>query len=147
MMISKYDNSSEPISWILNDAAVSYAQSNSKLRLAHKSRIGILRQELMQFAGHIKRPIVELADILPSSYSTLTKKDRFDRATSEHILQLRDLYLFGIEVFGDIGVFNSWLDEPLELYDGASSFMMLDTHYGIQLVTEALIKIDRGLPV
>ena len=146
-MIGKYENIDEPLSWVFNDAAVSYAQSDSKLRLAHKSRVGILRQELMQFAASINRPILELAEILPSSYSTLTKKDRFDRATSEHILQLRDLYHFGNEVFGDIRVFNDWLDEPLELYDGASSFMMLDTHYGIQLITEALIKIDRGLPV
>lgn len=145
-MNSKYDNTEGLVPIIAADAAVAYGMQPSPLRLVHKSRAGISRPDLMSFAKHIERSLLELAEILPSSYSTLTKKEVFDKATSEHILQLRELFIQGAEVFGDIPHFNAWLDQPVEIYEDASSFSLLDTSFGIALISEALHKIDFGLP-
>ncbi|MFT4566680.1 MAG: hypothetical protein ACI9FN_001641 [Saprospiraceae bacterium] len=113
----------------------------------HQSRAGIKRIDLLSYAKEINRTLLALAEILPSSYSTLTKKDIFDKATSEHIIQLKTLYEQGIEVFNDLVSFNTWLDQPVEAYEGASSFSLLDTSFGIKLVSDELIRIDYGLPV
>ena len=58
---------------------------------------------------------------------------------------MRDLSQFRKVAFGNNRALKAWLDEPKEVYDGVSSFMMLDTHYGIQLITKARININRGL--
>lgn len=145
-MVSKYDNSNIDTPLVF-EGTEAYSQAYQPLRLIHQSRAGIRRADLMRFGKQIGRTLLELSEILPSSYSTLTKKDLFDKATSEHILQLRAIYAQGVEVFGDITIFNDWLDQPIEAYDDATSFSILDTSFGIELVSEALYKIDLGLPV
>ena len=97
--MGKYENEESSDFNIATDAAVAYSTRYSPLRLVHQSRAGIKRTDLLSYAKRINRTLLELAEVLPSSYSTLTKKDTFDKATSEHIIQLKTLYEQGIEVF------------------------------------------------
>lgn len=130
----------------VEDAALAYAQQPNPLRLIYKSREGISRQSLNHLAKDMRRSVQELAEILPSSYSTLTKKNLFDKSTSEHILLLKALYEYGIDVFGNVSRFNSWLDTPVGYFDNATLYSLLDTSFGIDLVKQELAKIDLGMP-
>lgn len=130
----------------LFDPTLAYVAMTSPLRLVHRSREGVSRSQLNAISKSMRRTVLELSTVLPSSYSSLTKKEIFDKATSEHILMIRELFDYGLEVFGDINKFNSWLDMPSARYDHSSSFSMLDTSFGIGMVKEDLYRIDFGLP-
>jgi len=132
---------------LVMEAMSSYGRPPSPLRLVHRSRQGVTRTALNTISKKIKRPVGVLAEILPSSYSTLTKKEVFDKATSGHILLIDQIFTYGIEVFGDLDRFNQWLDIPVGSFSGATPFSLLDTSFGIDLVKEELHKLDYGLPV
>lgn len=132
---------------IFAEPAVAYASGSGSLSLVHRSREGVTKKDFMAFAKSIQRSILDLAQILTVSYSTLTKKSRYDKATSERILALRQLFAYGEEIFGDIERFNAWLDEPRNAYEGSSLYSLLDTVFGIEIVSSELRKIDYGLPV
>ena len=117
------------------------------MTMIHQSRQGIGRKAFNRFARDIRRPVLDLAEILPSSYSTLTKKEVFDKATSQQIILLQKLFAYGTEVFGDIDIFNEWLDIELGSLEGVTPFSILDTSFGIELIEMELYKIDHGLPV
>ncbi len=131
----------------VEEAQVAYLSIPQPLRLIHKSRQGITRISLIKIARTMNRPVLELAEVLPSSYSTLTKKEVFDKATSEHILLLQAIFEYGVEVFGDLDKFNTWLDIPVRSFEDATPFTLLDTSFGIDLVRSELHKLDYGLPV
>ena len=144
----KYDyDSIKQGSSIAAEPLVSYVAMATPLRLIHRSRLGISRSTFMNIAKDIKRSVIELAEILPSSYSTLTKKEVFDKATSEHIFMIQELFNYGVEVFGDLNKFNAWLNIAVPSFEGVTPFSLLDTSFGIDLVKEELHKIDHGLPV
>lgn len=132
---------------IFAEPAVAYTSGSGSLSLVHRSREGVTKKDFNDFAKSIQRSVLELAQILAVSYSTLTKKSRYDKSTSEHILALRQLFMYGMDVFGDIQAFNTWLDEPRSAYEGSSLYSLLDTVFGIEIVSSELRKLDYGLPV
>lgn len=109
-------------------------------------RQGVSREQIQAFCKRIHRSLAELATILPVSYSLLTKRDVFDTRVSEHVMDLTSLFSLGIALFGDAHRFNRWLDTPAPQLEGQRPFEILDTHYGIQYVTDWLHRIDYGLP-
>ncbi len=137
----------EGIGHFFSEPAVAYSSGSGSLSLVHRSREGVTKKDFIAFSKSIQRSVLDLAQILTVSYSTLTKKSRYNKATSEHILALHQLFAYGVDVFGDIQRFNSWLDEPRNAYEGSSLYSLLDTVFGIEIVSSELRKIDYGLPV
>jgi len=129
------------------EAMSPYGSPPAPLRLVHRSRQGVTRKALNHLSRKIGRSVSLLAEILPASYSTLTKKEVFDKATSGHILLIEGIFSYGVEVFGDLDKFNQWLDIPVSGLDDATPFSLLDTSFGIELIKDELSKIDYGLPV
>lgn len=115
------------------------------LGLIEVCRKGITRKELLEFSRLIGESIQTLADIMPSSYSSLTKKTRYDLETSERILELASLYTFGRDVFGNLEKFSDWLHTESMALDGNIPFSLLDTSFGFRLVREELGRIDHGI--
>lgn len=115
-------------------------------QLIEAARAGVKRADFDLFLKRIKRSLVALAEILPASYSSLTKRKVYDTKTSEHILELAELYRVGLDVFGDIQRFNAWLDLPAPSLEGKTPFSLLDTSFGMDLIKVELQKIDYGLP-
>ena len=99
----------------------------------------------MAFVKEVKQSVSALAEVIPASYSSLTKKDRYDKATSERMVELAEVFAQGTEVFGDVIKFNSWLESPSQPLGGVTPFSLLDTSIGISLVKDELGKIDYGL--
>lgn len=115
------------------------------LDLIEACRKGVSRNDFLAFVKRIGESIQSLSEIMPSSYSSLTKKKIYDSETSERILELASLYAFGQEVFGDMRVFKDWLHRKSMALGGNTPFSLLDTSFGFQMVRDELGRIDYGI--
>ena len=121
-----------------------YGMTNA-VPLIMKARLGLDRDYVTKVLDYIGRSLIDLSQVLPASYSSLTKRTTYDKETSERILEINSLYTLGIDVFGDLKTFNMWMDEPHPALEGATPFSMMDTSFGIRLIADMLGRIDYGL--
>ena len=138
--VGTYTVETEPLLWVIHDPSAVYDGD-----LISSIRRGITRRQFMAFVKEVKQSVSALAEVIPASYSSLTKKDRYDKATSERMVELAEVFAQGTEVFGDVIKFNSWLESPSQPLGGVTPFSLLDTSIGISLVKDELGKIDYGL--
>jgi len=124
----------------LQEPAGSYTTS-----LIDASRAGIARSQFMAFAQRVKQSMRSLSKVMPASYSSLSKKDMYDQDTSERILEIAEIYAMGMEVFGDIDRFNSWLQHVSAPLGGHTPFSLLDTSFGIRMLKDEIGRIDHGI--
>ena len=118
----------------------------SSADMISRIRAGVSRKDVLAFCSTIKRSLSALAQVLPVSYSLLTKRDKYDAQVTERVMQIADLYKLGLVVFGDVLHFNQWLDTPAPQVHGQRPFDLLDTTYGIDLIKQWVQRIDHGLP-
>ncbi|MBG6234012.1 putative toxin-antitoxin system antitoxin component (TIGR02293 family) [Pedobacter sp. CAN_A7] len=93
---------------------------------------------------------MDLAQILNITEPTLRKHIKagkeLNTGLSEHILQLFQLFDKGMDTFGSLEEFKSWLKhESIAL--SARPVDVLDTMTGINMVMDELIRIDYGITV
>jgi putative toxin-antitoxin system antitoxin component (TIGR02293 family) len=93
---------------------------------------------------------MDLAQILDLTEPTLRKHIRVGKelntGLSEHILQLFQLFDKGMDTFGSLEEFKSWLrHESIVL--SARPLEVLDTITGINMVMDELVRIDYGITV
>ena len=115
------------------------------IHLINACRNGISKADFMEFVKKVGESIQSLAEIMPSSYSSLTKKNVYDRETSERILELAQLYAYGQEVFGSLHKFRHWLHKSSIALGGNTPFSLLDTSFGFHMVRDEIGRIDHGI--
>ncbi len=115
------------------------------LELVATARAGVSRSALVSFAKTIDHSIQALSQVLPASYSSLSKKKVYDQETSERILELMRLYAYGTDVFGSVQKFNDWLHADCIPLGHQNPFDLLDTSFGIELVYQEIGRIDHGI--
>ncbi len=105
-------------------------------------RNGVTRVEFLEFLKDFGFSMKEMTEVLPASYSSLTKLAIYDKDTSERILELSLLFKLGLDVFGDKSKFTNWLRRISKYLGGISPFSLLDTSIGFSIVTEELYRIE-----
>lgn len=118
---------------------------NYNAGLVAASRAGVTRVQFMDFTKQVGQSMRSLADVIPSSYSSLSKKKIYDQETSERILEIAEIYAIGIEVFGEVDRFNSWLQHRSIPLGDKTPFSLLDTSFGIRMVRDEIGRIDYGV--
>ena len=113
--------------------------------LIKATRQGVKRADLVDFAKAIKHSLSQIAEIIPASYSTLSKKDIFDKEISERIFELAEVFSLGHNVFGNDEKFNRWIHKKNLALGGMIPFSLLDTSRGVQMVLNELQRIDYGI--
>lgn len=73
------------------------------------------------------------------------EKKTFDPLQSEKILKITMLYKKGIEVFGDKDAFDTWLSTRNVALGGIQPKSLLDSSFGIDLLKDALTRIEYGV--
>jgi putative toxin-antitoxin system antitoxin component (TIGR02293 family) len=73
------------------------------------------------------------------------EKKSFDPIYSDKILQITLLYNSGMEVFGDKGKFNTWLETQNLALGGIKPKELLDNTFGIGLLKDELTRIEHGV--
>jgi putative toxin-antitoxin system antitoxin component (TIGR02293 family) len=114
-------------------------QSNYMLVIqAHEGIDAKKLQELMLVTQHDK---VFFANILHISPKTI---DRYIKEESEKMLKLEQVYDWGKEVFGNVESFNRWIEKPAYGLGYKIPKLLMQTHGGLALVEDELIRIAYG---
>ncbi len=118
------------------------------LQLIDRSRQGLIGTEAGRIANLLGVADKEMARLLNQSVATFhrqAKVGRLDAATSERLLLLGRLAIYGAAVFQDQGKFARWLRRPLRLLAERSPLDLLDSPTGVQLVEDILGRIEYGV--
>ncbi|QJD79481.1 type II RES/Xre toxin-antitoxin system antitoxin [Spirosoma rhododendri] len=118
------------------------------LQLIDRSREGLVGTEAGQVASLLDVSDKEMARLLNQSVATFHRQarlGRLDPSTSERLLLLSQLAVYGASVFQDRGKFNRWLRRPLRLLENRSPLDLLDSSTGVRLVEDLLGRIDYGV--
>ncbi|OLY94892.1 hypothetical protein BUE76_16195 [Cnuella takakiae] len=117
--------------------------------LIGKVRNGIPFHEFRKIRGLVDFSIDEWANYLQVSVRTLQRNEKEQKAflpvQSERIMELTMLHNYGIEVFGDKDRFNRWLAARSVALGGVAPKELLDTNFGIQMVKDAITRIEHGV--
>ncbi len=131
--------------YILNDSESTYPSTERMLRIIDASKKGVSATQLKNLLQEIGLNLKELSDILPVSYSSLSKKKVFSPEVSERIYALTILYRLGIDVFSDKDIFTGWLRKPNQAIGGSIPFDLLGSNLGMDIVRDELLRIEHGL--
>ncbi|MFK7757486.1 MAG: antitoxin Xre/MbcA/ParS toxin-binding domain-containing protein [Flavobacteriales bacterium] len=113
-----------------------------RLTIIKSVRSGVTQAQFKLFLKEFGFSMKEMTEILPASYSSLSKLSIYDKDTSERIIELSMLFKLGIEVFGSITKFTTWLRNSSNHLGGTTPFSLLDTSIGFSLVSEELRRIE-----
>ena len=100
-------------------------------------------QKLMNFT---QQDWAEIFHISPRTIDRLKKdKKHLNSTLSEKLIEVTLLYDYGIEVFGSIEKFSTWLNRPSLYLGNVEPKSLLDTHQGIEAIKSELSRIDYGI--
>lgn len=101
--------------------------------------------DLLQVTGATQIDVARWLDITePTLRKHIQGSRELNRGLSEHIIQLFELFDKGLDTFGALDEFKSWLKHYNPGID-AVPFDLLDTLTGISIVLNQLIRIDYGV--
>jgi len=123
-------------------------QQISQFEMIDLVRKGISKKNAFRFAGKIDFSAKDLASVYHVSERTLQRysdSDLLDPELSEKTLQLAILYEKGATVFGNLSKFIIWMKFPNPVFGGKPPLELLDTHFGFQIVSDELIRIEHGV--
>ncbi|MBK0378592.1 antitoxin Xre/MbcA/ParS toxin-binding domain-containing protein [Mucilaginibacter segetis] len=101
--------------------------------------------DLLQVTGVTQADIARWLDITePTLRKHIQSTKGLNPGLSEHIIQLFELFDKGLDTFGSLEEFKSWLRHYNPGID-AIPFDMLDTITGIGIIMSELIRIDYGV--
>ena len=110
--------------------------------LIDRIRSGVKKDEWKQLLKSIGSTEKELEPILPSSISSMQKRNTYSKETSERIYELARLYGLGYGVFDTKAAFKTWLMTPSKTLGNHSPFEMLDSSFGFEMVENEIMRIQ-----
>lgn len=116
-----------------------------QLELIDKIRAGVKKEEWKQLIKTIGATEKELESVLPSSISSMQKKNIYSRETSERIYEISRLFGLGFEVFDTPEDFKKWLTLPSKALGNKKPFELLDSSLGFELVENEIVRIQHNV--
>jgi putative toxin-antitoxin system antitoxin component (TIGR02293 family) len=136
------------ISGILGGRNVLRGDVASRMDMIELSNRGISKDALLRLASYLSLSIGQMAELLPVSERTIqryTRKQRFNPATSEQILEIAEVAVRGAEVFGERGKFLSWMRSPCPALGNRTPASLLRSRFGTEVVLDELGRIEHGV--
>jgi len=129
--------------------SLSTLDNRSVLSLIETSRNGVDLDTFDEIAEEFPFDLSDWSRILHVSVRTIQRyrkdKKRFDSIHTDRLLHIMILLNKGIEVFGNNENFISWLNSLNIALGSIKPIELLDNSFGINLVTNELIKIEHGV--
>lgn len=129
-------------------ASVAPLHYHSKMELVELAQEGISAKSidrLTELLKITKKQASEFFHFSERSLNDYVKHDKvLDPDSSEKILKIFSLYLFGLEVFGSSDSFINWLSKPSIGLRNKLPTTLLSSSDGIDLVQEELSRIEYG---
>ncbi len=147
----------------LSDSMVSIREVNNIFlsEISKKPEADMLPFEKMQMAknGLSKKDLEalkqkasldydELAQMLSVTRATLINKkgeEKFSVVLSERIIAIADIYSYGVEVFGEIGLVQQWMFQSNRALGGETPFSIIDTQFGREELRNLIGRIAYGV--
>lgn len=102
--------------------------------------------ELTHYVGVSKKSMAE--DILNISVKTLERKDpkdKLDKRTSSHALEIAKVMQHAFEIFEDEEKVRQWLNRANKALNNLRPVQLLSTLTGINMVNDILTRIEEGV--
>jgi putative toxin-antitoxin system antitoxin component (TIGR02293 family) len=129
--------------------SLSNLDNRNVLSLIETSRNGLDLDTFDEIAGEFPFDLSDWSRILHISERTIQRyrkdKRKFDSLHTDRFLQILILLNKGIDVFGDTDNFISWLNSVNIALGSIKPIGLLDNSFGINLITNELIKIEYGV--
>ncbi len=141
----------EPKLSVAMEPSISYGitDDSSILSLINTVRRGLNFSSFLNLTQRSPFNLNEWASFLHLSERTIQRYEKenktFDTVYSERIVQITLLYNYGIEVFGNDKLFNTWLESPCIALGKSIPKEFLDSSFGIDLLKSELTKIEHGI--
>lgn len=111
-------------------------------------RTGISKESLEYFRKVTGFSIHILATAMSVDEQTIRRKkptEKFNDTSSERLLNLADLTARGQRVFGSLDKFISWMNTPVRPLAKQKPIDLIDTNYGLGLVSDEIGRIEYGV--
>ncbi|MGN7203692.1 type II RES/Xre toxin-antitoxin system antitoxin [Pedobacter sp. SAFR-022] len=141
-----YRNTSRAVS-LLNSYRKAFKSPVEKLTTIKKGLEAHAISDLIEITGATQATVASILDLTePTLRKHIKTGTELNTGLSEHILQLFQLFDKGMDTFGSLEEFKSWMShESIGLT--ARPVDLLDTITGINMVMDELIRIDYGITV
>lgn len=109
---------------------------------------GVPKASAIKVAKAMDVPLKDMAWLLNISYKTFARKkpaDKLDALTSSLTIELANVIEDGINTFGSLPKFRSWLQKNNRALNGHTPFSLLNTPTGIKMVQNVLGRINEGI--
>lgn len=113
-----------------------------KLELINRIRSGVKKSDWKELIQSIGATEKEFEFILPTSISSMQKKEVYSQETSERIYEISRLFGLGYEVFDTPEQFKQWLETPSKALGNKTPFELLDSSFGFEVVQNEIIRIQ-----
>ena len=101
--------------------------------------------DMVDITGMKKEDLAAYLDISTKTLERYKGSDKkLNSFRSEMLLKLVTLYKKGIEIFGDVIAFRSWLNQPAYGLDNTIPAKLMVTSTGIDVIIEELTRIEFG---
>ncbi len=120
----------------------------SRMDLVDLSKRGLRKSSLLHLAGHLSFSLHQIAELLPVGERTIQRyadSERFNQATSEHILQIAEVVVRGEKVFENSDKLQQWLLSACHALGDRTPISLLNSRFGIDLVLDELGRIEHGV--
>lgn len=136
------------ISGILGGKNVLRGNIASRMDLIELSSKGVTKDALLRLASSLSMSIGEMANLLPVTERTIQRykrKQRFNRVVSEQVLQIAEVTIRGVKVFGDREKFLSWMKSSSPALGNRTPASLLRSRFGTEVVLDELGRIEHGV--
>jgi len=141
---NKYDR----IISILGGSLTINQSINSDIDLIEITRKGLPKSVVVTLSGILGISMEEMSNLIHVSHRTIQRKasgDLLNVYSTEQILEIAEVISRGIDVFGTIDAFTSWLHDEVRHLDYKKPIHFLDTSFGTKLILNTLGRIEHGV--
>lgn len=132
----------DPAYQMISEPEVAYMQSVSRSGLSYA-----YFQKLCDSYSALS--MKDWAEILHISERTLQRYEKDEKlmasTLAEKLIQMSLLLKTGLRVFEDAELFNQWLNTPNIALGKVAPKSLLDTHFGIEMAKDILIRAEQGI--
>jgi putative toxin-antitoxin system antitoxin component (TIGR02293 family) len=154
---SKVYKIKEDTASLVEEAAIAYqmplkvgyiSNAHSEIDILNLIKKGVPKKALDKTMQMMDFSLDEMSTILHVSERTLRRyddKSNLNIEQSERIIELNNLYQFGIEVLGSLDNFKIWINSPILALGQQKPKEFLDTSLGITMLKNILGRIQYGV--
>lgn len=116
------------------------------IRIADHGIKAVALSNIRDFCQLPKSDLAQILNISPSTQYRWIKENRtLDRNSSIKLLELYDLFRYGMDIFEDIPTFLKWLRLPNQALGGMEPMTLLEIPEGISKVRDLIGRIEYGV--